>query len=754
MDKRYNTNLELRSLENALDALSQEPSESTLDFFVPDEAAQDSSIIRRLKKGLKDPKAVLAASLADPLNKMDFDTFKDTLLAVIDDLPDINALTKSAPKGDKSKSRSVDDDSNIMALWPAVKQAHHLAGVCLKKFSNSSAPSNTNNHQSNNASDIKLVNNSAAYVSVANAQINYSASDLFATSSPDPTITVRLGKRLCCDIDPIGNATVWPYRAAQRKRTTADAEIIYQKLCAMEARGKVRRVQDSELSIVCEPILIDKLDRADGKITKSLQKLFGTTSICPRTGVTVGFGTLLDTVINPKLVADGIAATVVHVQDDVLVSSQTIADGEKALRVLTDILTEYGFIINQEKSQSPAKSTTFCGLLLHGRTYRPLPAKREIPEATFNAAFNDFLNGKAPPKRRGRRRVKHSAESLRHNRLSWLRSWTGVFNYFSGHLLPDAIAALRTLNGAIKHYQDEATSADFLETLTTPTSDAFKVLLRAYIAGTLPSSLGNDGIGTLAVVDANNDSYGAIIFKVFELSGDATEFATYSKTVFNCIPNLGEPFNISEDRVAILPLRVCGERFPHTVICLTNDEADDYNAERLADLPGEGIVIEAIDTDGPMPANLDMRAIAKVGFRETVVLKVACPVIATSNDIRGRYSNGLVGVVERITPSPKGREVVWVKFKGYGSPVSVGREKFTVHDIDGSILFARRQVPLTLAFAITAHRSVGLTLEGVWARLPCNKDRAEKRSYPQDRLWEQSWLTHQYRGYRDDLSIT
>ncbi|KAF4686724.1 hypothetical protein FOZ63_024452, partial [Perkinsus olseni] len=50
-----------------------------------------------------------------------------------------------------------------------------------------------------------------------------------------------------------------------RKRTQVDAEIIHQKLCAMEAQGKVRRVQDSDLSIVCEPILIDKLDRADGK---------------------------------------------------------------------------------------------------------------------------------------------------------------------------------------------------------------------------------------------------------------------------------------------------------------------------------------------------------------------------------------------------------------------------------------------------------------------------------------------------------
>ncbi|EER15334.1 hypothetical protein Pmar_PMAR001384, partial [Perkinsus marinus ATCC 50983] len=51
--------------------------------------------------------------------------------------------------------------------------------------------------------------------------------------------------------------------------------------------------------------------------------------------------------------------------------------------------------------------------------------------------------------------------------------------------------------------------------------------------------------------------------------------------------------------------------FPHTVICLTNDEGDDYNAERLADSPGEEIVVETIDTDGPMPANLDARAIAE-----------------------------------------------------------------------------------------------------------------------------------------------
>ncbi|KAF4754380.1 hypothetical protein FOZ63_015572, partial [Perkinsus olseni] len=266
MDKRYNTNLELRSLENSIDALSQEPSESTLDYctrfeklwhvkqsVVPDEAAQDSSIIRRLKKGLKDPKAILAASLTDPLNKMDFDTFKDTLLAVIDDLPDINSLTKSAPKNDKNKGRNVDDDPNVIALCMAAaaelglpkdsclrcgkpghvaarckaspdqiirkderckrcgrladsqhrcdsskfhckrcRRSHHLAGVCLKKFHNSSAP-NLTNPSSNKNSDVQLVNNSAAYVSAANAQVNYSASDLFTTSSPDPTVTIRLG---------------------------------------------------------------------------------------------------------------------------------------------------------------------------------------------------------------------------------------------------------------------------------------------------------------------------------------------------------------------------------------------------------------------------------------------------------------------------------------------------------------------------------------------------------------------------------
>ncbi|KAF4729614.1 hypothetical protein FOZ62_017969, partial [Perkinsus olseni] len=139
--------------------------------------------------------------------------------------------------------------------------------------------------------------------------------------------------------------------------------------------------------------------------------------------------------------------------------------------------------------------------------------------------------------------------------------WTGVFNFLSGHLLPNAISALQVLNQAIKHYQDDSTTTEFLETLTTAISDAFKFLLRSYLAGTLPCSLGNDGVGTLAVVDANHDSYGAIIFKVFEVPGDANEFASYSKAIFNCIPNLGEIFDLPEDRVAILPLRVCGERF-------------------------------------------------------------------------------------------------------------------------------------------------------------------------------------------------
>ncbi|KAF4647420.1 hypothetical protein FOZ61_004213, partial [Perkinsus olseni] len=192
-----------------------------------------------------------------------------------------------------------------------------------------------------------------------------------------------------------------------------------------------------------------KLDLRDAfgliAVDYPLQKLFGTTSICPRTGISVrwaltslpqrwrwsslafqvGLTTLLDTTIFPKLAAEGIAATVLHVQDDILVSSHTVLDGEKALKVLSDVIVDHGFIINPQKFQPPARSTTFCGPLLHGRTDRPLPAKREITEATFNTAFNDFLNGKAPSKRRDHRRPKQTTEALRQNSLSWLRSWTG-----------------------------------------------------------------------------------------------------------------------------------------------------------------------------------------------------------------------------------------------------------------------------------------------------------------------------------------
>ncbi|KAF4647189.1 hypothetical protein FOL47_004942, partial [Perkinsus chesapeaki] len=213
---------------------------------VPDEVVQDSSIIRKLKKGLRDPKSALAASLTDPRNEMDFATFKDTLLAMINDLPDIASLLQASNKTDthKQKIRPVEDDPNIIALCMAAAtelglpkdsclrcgrsghlaarcrappdqivrkdercrkcgrladaqhrcdasrfrcqrchRPHHLAGVCLKKFHNTGSSNNNGTKHS----DVQLVNNSAAHVTVVGTEVCYTTSDLFTTASSDPS---------------------------------------------------------------------------------------------------------------------------------------------------------------------------------------------------------------------------------------------------------------------------------------------------------------------------------------------------------------------------------------------------------------------------------------------------------------------------------------------------------------------------------------------------------------------------------------
>ena len=140
-----------------------------------------------------------------------------------------------------------------------------------------------------------------------------------------------------------------------------------------------------------------------------------------------------------------------------------------------------------------------------------------------------------------------------------------------------------------------------------------------------------------------------------------------------------------------------------------NAAARQVNEARLAELPGEEHTFAAAIT-GNFPAY-------SYPTEEQLVLKVGAQVMFVKNGMTDgiRYCNGMIGRVEDIDD---GR--VTVSIAETGEMVELGREEWTnaryvidratkaiVEEVEGTF----SQLPLKLAWAITIHKSQGLTFE-------------------------------------------
>lgn len=163
--------------------------------------------------------------------------------------------------------------------------------------------------------------------------------------------------------------------------------------------------------------------------------------------------------------------------------------------------------------------------------------------------------------------------------------------------------------------------------------------------------------------------------------------------------------NVTESTLEPLRLRyrkdVEGGVYP-TKLYTHNADVDKINEQELAKLSGEEWVFEMEERGlGVLTDALKKGCLAP----ETLVLKEGAAVMFVKNNFDEGYVNGSLGVVERF--DSEGMPVVRLR---NGKTIHVKGDVWMINE-DGETLAEIHQLPLRLAWAITIHKSQGMSLD-------------------------------------------
>lgn len=145
------------------------------------------------------------------------------------------------------------------------------------------------------------------------------------------------------------------------------------------------------------------------------------------------------------------------------------------------------------------------------------------------------------------------------------------------------------------------------------------------------------------------------------------------------------------------------------IIHTTNVDVDSINTTELEKLETEEQVFTAFDTGEPAQlAVLQKNCLAPERLR----LRVGAQVMLLANvNVEAGLANGSMGKVVELS-KVTGPKILFTN----GVETRLDRHKWKI-ELDGAILATREQFPLRLAWAITAHKSQGMTLDKIEVHL-------------------------------------
>lgn len=166
--------------------------------------------------------------------------------------------------------------------------------------------------------------------------------------------------------------------------------------------------------------------------------------------------------------------------------------------------------------------------------------------------------------------------------------------------------------------------------------------------------------------------------------------------------------NIQPQHIAWLTATAHQQQEPDLTRLFThNADVDSLNTQQLSHIEGKSHQFTAI-----LDGNQKLLETLKSSVRapEILTLKKSAKVMFVKNNFDLGYVNGSVAEVIGFVDDPELGTLPKVQFKD-GSQLLVEPETWSIEDDEGKILASFKQIPLRLAWAITIHKSQGMTLQ-------------------------------------------